>query len=136
MAGNTQIFLKNITIRYTDHVSADVLLPPLAVADRSANMEQRYISRILKYYLRIQIRRKKKAITTTQTTSLKKPTSKNSRSAWIPSSHLLLLLHQPTNPSQLTRPTISSLRSTAKLMSKSINWPQELTNPPSRSSPD
>jgi hypothetical protein len=24
MAGNTQIFLKNITIRYTDHVSADV----------------------------------------------------------------------------------------------------------------
>jgi len=26
MAGNTQMFLKNITIRYTDHVSADVLL--------------------------------------------------------------------------------------------------------------
>jgi len=28
MAGNTQIFLRNITVRYTDHVSADVLVSP------------------------------------------------------------------------------------------------------------
>lgn len=26
MAGNTEVFLKNVTIRYTDHVSADVQL--------------------------------------------------------------------------------------------------------------
>lgn len=42
MAGNTQIFLKNITIRYTDHVSADVR-QFLGETYCSANTERKYI---------------------------------------------------------------------------------------------